>query len=251
MSSGKFSDLYPERRGAEESPGVLARATGAGHPRSIKTECERNCVENIKEMPMVKHMISALESSGCEFDISRNLQCDICSPGSGIEHAGGYDPAVNQVSSFLVHIIDIVINCFTLQVFVCANNANSFGYVHGALVRNLLQMFDVCVNKYDFNNAEHLACTEIRKANLANCNYMAFLQQKWASFMVKKAHADCVKNTAVDYLVKTKFVKEDVAKSAVNKVFDNCYNDLEPIGRRAFNAKDQEKAYQEKSKEYA
>ena len=131
-------------------------------------------------------------------------------------------------------------------MFVCANNANSFGLVHGALVRNLLQMFDVCVNKYDFNNAEHLACTEIRKANLANCNYMAFLQQKWASFMVKQAHADCVKNTAIDYLVKTKFVKEDVAKSSVNKVFDNCYNDLEPIGRRAFAPEDQEKAYQEK-----
>ena len=98
MSAAKFSDLYPERRGAEESPGVLARATGAGHPRSMKTSCERNCVDNIKQMPMVKHMISALQSSGCDVDLTRNLQCDICAPGSGIEHAGGYDPALNQVS---------------------------------------------------------------------------------------------------------------------------------------------------------
>ena len=75
---------------------------------------------------------------------------------------------------------------------------------------------------------------------------MAFLQQKWASLSWEKAHADCVKNTAVDYLVKTKFVKEEIAKTAVNKVFDKCYNDLEPIGRRAFNPQDQEKAYQEK-----
>ena len=101
MSSAKFSDLYPERRGAEESPGVLARATGAGHPRSMKTSCERNCVDNIKQMPMVKHMISALRSSGCEVDLTRNLQCDICVSGSGIEHAGGYDPALNQVSCHL------------------------------------------------------------------------------------------------------------------------------------------------------
>ena len=95
MSS--FTDLYPERRGAEQSPSVLARATGAGHPASLKTQCERNCVDNVKEMPLVKHMISALKSSGCDVDISRNIQCDICSPGSEIEHAGGYDPALNQV----------------------------------------------------------------------------------------------------------------------------------------------------------
>ena len=131
-------------------------------------------------------------------------------------------------------------------MFVCANNATSYGLVHGALVRNLLQMFDVCVNKYDSNNAEHLACTEIRKANLANCNYMAFLQQKWASFKWKKAHSDCVKNTAIDYLVRTKFVKQDIAEAAVSKVFDGCYKDLEPLGRRAFSAEDQVKAYKER-----
>ena len=107
-------------------------------------------------------------------------------------------------------------------------------------------MFDVCVNKYDFQNAEHLACTEIRKANLANCGYMVFMQQKWASFSWKKAHAACVRNTAIDYLVNTKFVKEDVAKAAVDKVFPKCYNDLEPIGRRAMDGDDIARANNEK-----
>ena len=97
MSFQSFSDLYPERRGSEMSPSVLARATGAGHPRSQKIQCERHCVDNIKDMPMVKHIISALKSSGCDVDITRNIQCDICAPGSEIEHAGGYDPALNQV----------------------------------------------------------------------------------------------------------------------------------------------------------
>ena len=123
MSSAKFSDLYPERRGAEESPGVLARATGAGHPRSMKTSCERNCVDNIKQMPMVKHMISALRSSGCEVDLTRNLQCDICAPGSGIEHAGGYDPALNQVSwllsryyHYFIHIVYLICRCLFVPI---------------------------------------------------------------------------------------------------------------------------------------
>ena len=107
-------------------------------------------------------------------------------------------------------------------------------------------MFDVCVNKYDFQNAEHLACTEIRKANLVNCGYLVYMQQKWATMSWKNAHKDCVRNMATDYLINTKFVKEDVAKAAVSKVFDKCYNDLEPIGRRAMNGDDISRANSEK-----
>ena len=72
------------------------------------------------------------------------------------------------------------------------------------------------------------------------------MQQRWATVSWKKAHADCVKNTAVDYLVKTKFVKEGIAKAAVNKVFDKCYNDLEPIGRRCMDQNDIKQANSEK-----
>ena len=107
-------------------------------------------------------------------------------------------------------------------------------------------MFDACVNKYDFQNAEHLACTEVRKANLANCGYMVHMQQPWSSVKWKKHHAECVRNTAVDYMVKTKFVKADIASEAVDKVFDKCYKDLEPIGRRAINKDDIERANNEK-----
>ena len=34
-----------------------------------------------------------------------------------------------------------------VQVFVCCNNATSVGAVHGVLVRNLITMFDTCVNR--------------------------------------------------------------------------------------------------------
>ena len=56
-----FSDLYPERRGGIVSPSAVQRATGAGHPHSIKTQCERNVLWAIEEMPMVKTMVSALK----------------------------------------------------------------------------------------------------------------------------------------------------------------------------------------------
>ena len=61
MATPSFSDLYPERRGGKVSPSVFQRATGAGHPHSIKTLCERNVTWSIENMPMVKTMISALK----------------------------------------------------------------------------------------------------------------------------------------------------------------------------------------------
>ena len=140
--------------------------------------------------------------------------------------------------------IRIKIKClFSLQTFICANNKGS---EHGALVRNLIQMFDVCVNKYNFQSAEHLACTEVRKANLANCNFLVYQQQRWAQAAWRGEHARCVRNMALDYMVNTKFVKEDIAKAAIDKVFDKCYNDLAPIGRRPHDLADVDRANSEK-----
>ena len=58
-----FTDLYPERRGGTVNPTVFQRATGAGHPDSMKVRCERNVTWNIENMPMVQTMVSALKVS--------------------------------------------------------------------------------------------------------------------------------------------------------------------------------------------
>ena len=92
-----YNDLYPERRGAELTPSAFQRATGAGHPRSLKVQCERDCVYNLENMPMVGHMLAALRTAGCPLDMARHVSCDMCMGGKQIEHAGGYDPATNQV----------------------------------------------------------------------------------------------------------------------------------------------------------
>ena len=59
MSS--YTDLYPERRGGKISPTIVQRATGSGHPESMKVRCERDVVWNMENMPMVKNMVSALK----------------------------------------------------------------------------------------------------------------------------------------------------------------------------------------------
>jgi len=226
-NAASFSDLYPERRGGAVSPSVFQRATGAGHPASLKVGCEQNVLENLEKMPMVRQMLSALKSSGCPLDLASQISCEMCLEGKSVENLGGYDEKYNQI-------------------FICSNNCTTKGATHGVLVRNLFHMFDRCVNKYDFNNPDHLACTEIRKANLANCGFMVYMQKDGANFGVKKEHANCVKLTAIESLVKTRFMDPELAKYSVDKVFTRCYADLEPIGRRAKNKADLIRAYEEK-----
>ena len=130
-----FTDLYPERRGGIISPTtiqvtsqinsipqplentcktLLQRLTGSsGSPQHLKVTCEQHLVTNVENMPMVKTLLSALKASGCPVDLKRHLVscfisnkkiiktlkvCEMCQPGSEVQHAGGYDPALNQVT---------------------------------------------------------------------------------------------------------------------------------------------------------
>lgn len=169
-------------------------------------------------------MLGALKSSGCDFDIRRHISCEVCD----VSVSGGYDPILNQV-------------------VVCQNVASNQGLVQGVLTHEMIHMFDYCNNDLDFKNIDHLACTEIRAANLTHCSFMSAMIQGDASpFRVAKAHANCVKTKALCSVLAVRKVTAEEALDAVNRVFDKCYNDLEPIGRRVRrNSTDMQRAYLE------
>lgn len=64
-----------------------------------------------------------------------------------------------------------------MQIVICQNNTKSAGIVQGILTHEMIHMFDYCNNKIDFKNLEHLACTEIRAANLTHCSFLSALFQ--------------------------------------------------------------------------
>lgn len=67
--------------------------------------------------------------------------------------------------------------------------ARSQGMVQGVLTHEMIHMFDFCRNELDFKNIDHLACTEIRAANLTHCSFLSAWGQGDASiFNVKEAH---------------------------------------------------------------
>lgn len=221
----KGYDLYPERRGEDFKASWKKILLGAEGKEGIdKFKCEQNVWKCLQESPLVRLMLGALKSSGCDFDIRRHISCEVCD----VSVSGGYDPILNQV-------------------VVCQNVASNQGLVQGVLTHEMIHMFDYCNNDLDFKNIDHLACTEIRAANLTHCSFMSAMIQGDASpFRVAKAHANCVKTKALCSVLAVRKVTAEEALDAVNRVFDKCYNDLEPIGRRVRrNSTDMQRAYLE------
>ncbi|XP_063241770.1 mitochondrial inner membrane protease ATP23 homolog [Bacillus rossius redtenbacheri] len=220
-------DLYPERRGEKFKPSWLGMMfTEEGKVGIHKIKCERNVYKCVKNSPLVKLMMKALKSSGCEVDIRRHISCEVCDPSV----SGGYDAILNQI-------------------VVCQNVARSEGMVQGVLTHELIHMFDYCRNQVDFKNVDHLACTEIRAANLAHCSFLSACTQGDASFInIRQRHQACVKTKAALSVMAVRKVTEEEARAAVDRVFPRCYDDLEPIGRRIRrNSLDMHQAYLESS----
>lgn len=61
--------------------------------------------------------------------------------------------------------------------------------VQGVLAHEMIHMFDYCRNDLNFKNMEHLACSEIRAANLTHCSFVSAWSQGDAHWTkVKQAH---------------------------------------------------------------
>lgn len=160
-------DLYPERRGEAFKPKLSRVLLGfEGQENIDRYKCEQNVYWCVKNGPLVKLMMGALRSSGCPIDLRRHISCEVCD--SSV--TGGYDPVLNQI-------------------VVCQNMAKNKSMVHGVLTHEMIHMFDYCNNDLDFRNVDHLACTEIRAANLAHCSFLSAMMQGDAGpFTIKEAH---------------------------------------------------------------
>ncbi|EFA00208.1 Mitochondrial inner membrane protease ATP23 homolog-like Protein [Tribolium castaneum] len=217
-------DLYPERRKPDTTPNVSGLLDKKGYENIQKIKCERNVYKCIKQSPIIKLMMGALKSSGCPVDIRRHISCEECDPSV----SGGFDPVLNQV-------------------VVCQNGAKKPAHVQGVLLHEMIHMFDYCRHDLNFRNLDHLACTEIRAANLAHCSFMsAWVQGDASLFNIKATHGDCVKSKALSSILATRNVSTEEAVDAIERVFPKCYRDLEPVGRRIRrNSDDMYKAYTE------
>lgn len=222
-------DLFPERKGEKVKPSWTKYLLLGDRHDLEQLKCEKNVYYSLKKSPFVRLLVSAIKSSGCDFDIRRHISCECC---QGKVVTGGYDSELNQI-------------------VICQNLVTSKGMVQGVLTHELIHMFDACRAKVDFKDNKHLACSEIRAANLSQCSFLSAMADGMASpFKIAKTHQECVKNKAIHSVlaVREKLTKDEVT-NIVESVFEKCYNDLEPFGRRCRRkSRDPEMVFAEKYK---
>ncbi|KAK9503412.1 hypothetical protein O3M35_009968 [Rhynocoris fuscipes] len=217
-------DLYPERKGKFKTSLSGLLSGREGNECNDRLRCEKTIYKCFQKSKIVQLMAGALKASGCPIDLKRHIACEVCDTSV----SGGYDPELNQI-------------------VICQNSSKSEGIVHGILVHEMIHMFDYCNNKVDFKNLDHLACTEIRAANLTHCSFTsAMLQGDVSPWDFKNRHQDCVKTKALNSILAVRKVSLRDAFEAIERVFSKCYNDMEPIGRRMKpNSEDGKRAYSE------
>jgi inner membrane protease ATP23 len=148
-------------------------------------------------------MMVALDRAGCTVTPHRHFVCEECNSGENV--FGGYDVKVNQV-------------------VICSNRCRDEDKVAEILFHELVHMYDFCTAKIDFSNLSHLACTEIRAANLGHC--------KTPTESPFGNRENCVKDRAAASVRAMTSVDAAVAMKAVTDVFKRCNADVEPVGRR-------------------
>ncbi len=69
---------------------------------------------------------------------------------------------------------------------------------------------------------------------------------KSSLFKIDNSRKECVRARAALSLQTVRNVSEEEAIRVVDSVFERCYNDLEPFGRRVHGREDCERAYQDR-----
>ncbi|XP_018106187.1 mitochondrial inner membrane protease ATP23 homolog isoform X2 [Xenopus laevis] len=113
------------------------------------------------------------------------------------------------------------------------------------VTHELIHAFDHCRAHVDwFNNVRHLACSEIRAANLSGDCTLANELTRF-KFGVKGHHQVCVRDRALRSILAVRNISRETAEKAVDEVFDSCFNDHEPFGRIPHSKADAKFAYRD------
>eukprot|EP00462_Mataza_sp_D1_P019966 CAMPEP_0175128636 /NCGR_PEP_ID=MMETSP0087-20121206/5039_1 /TAXON_ID=136419 /ORGANISM="Unknown Unknown, Strain D1" /LENGTH=220 /DNA_ID=CAMNT_0016410721 /DNA_START=147 /DNA_END=807 /DNA_ORIENTATION=- len=158
---------------------------------------------------MVKYMFRALDRMGCKVDPWHFVSCVPCE-----------DQVVGAMSSN---------EDGDVEVLMCQNHVKNQKNFNTVLTHELIHVFDTCRAHVDFTDCRHLACSEVRAANLSgDCWLSAELRR--GNFGAYAHHQKCVKRRALMSVKYNPWCQgEGVAEHAVNDVFRQCMKDTAPF----------------------
>lgn len=209
--------LFPQHKGSKDKKGLLAESLF-----TFNHKCQLMLKVALDTSPFAKLLMDAMKSSGCTVYKDRHFSCEDCDG----TVSGGFDAEISQI-------------------VLCQNNIHQQEHMNRVVTHELIHSFDHCRAHVDwFNNIKHLACSEIRAANLSGeCTFGNELSR--FNFGLKQHHQKCVRERACRSILAVRKVSRDTAMKAVDDVFDSCFNDHEPFGRVPHNKSDAKYAHRD------
>lgn len=219
MEEGRSADaghrypVIPERQSWENEK-------EAHHP--AMSTCHNMLNVTMETSPYAKLLLDAMKQSGCAVSKDRHFACEDCQ-GSV---SGGFDAD-------------------TSEIVLCQNNIQSQAHMNRVVTHELIHAFDHCRAHVDwFNNVRHLACSEIRAANLSgDCSISNEISR--FNFGFKQHHQACVRDRALRSIQAVRDISREAAERAVDEVFTSCFKDHEPFGRIPHCKNDANMAYRD------
>ncbi|XP_032361116.1 mitochondrial inner membrane protease ATP23 homolog [Etheostoma spectabile] len=210
-------NLFPERnRGNNKESSITQSLFTFNH------KCQVMLQFAMETSPYAKLLLSAMQSSGCKVLKERHFSCEDCDG----TVSGGFDAESSQI-------------------VLCQNNIHQQSHMNRVVTHELIHAFDHCRAHVDwFNNFRHLACSEIRAANLSgDCSFSNEVSR--FNFGLKEHHQECVRGRALRSILAVRKISREEAEKIVDEVFHTCFNDHEPFGRIPHGKKDAGFAYRD------
>ncbi|XP_072235221.1 mitochondrial inner membrane protease ATP23 homolog [Leuresthes tenuis] len=210
-------DLFPERnKGTHQEKSLGQKLFTFNH------KCQVMLQFSIETSPYAKLLLSAMKSSGCEVSKKRHFSCEDCDG----TVSGGFDATSSQI-------------------VLCQNNIHQQSHMNRVVTHELIHAFDHCRANVDwFNNFRHLACSEIRAANLSgDCSFSSEVSR--FNFGLKQHQQECVRGRALRSILAVRKISREEAEKIVDEVFDSCFNDLAPFGRIPHSTREAKFAYRD------
>ncbi|XP_005733140.1 mitochondrial inner membrane protease ATP23 homolog [Pundamilia nyererei] len=210
-------DLFPDRK-----PGEHKKTSIAESLFTFNYKCRVMLQFAVETSPYAKLLLSAMKSSGCKVFKDRHFSCEDCDG----TVSGGFDAASSQI-------------------VLCQNNIHQQHHMNRVVTHELIHAFDHCRAHVDwFNNFRHLACSEIRAANLSgDCSFTNEVAR--FNFGFKRHHQECVRGRALRSILAVRKISRAEAEKIVDEVFDSCFNDHAPFGRIPHSKGDADFAYRD------
>ncbi|XP_028255051.1 mitochondrial inner membrane protease ATP23 homolog isoform X1 [Parambassis ranga] len=210
-------DLFPERNQGEYKKSVFTKTFF-----TFQHKCQAMLHFAMETSPYAKLLLGAMKNSGCKVFKERHFSCEDCSG----TVSGGFDAASSQI-------------------VLCQNNIHQQSHMNRVVTHELIHSFDHCRAHVDwFNNLRHLACSEIRAANLSgDCSFINEVSR--LNFGLKEHHQECVRGRALRSILAVRKISREEAEKIVDEVFDSCFNDHAPFGRIPHSKEDAKFAYRD------